>query len=160
PSAYTVLAFDPGEQFVEVASHDPTKDEVNFYVVFFDQACTHAAGGCTNTDLYTPKLVTGWSNLRVYEDTTNLDNTIFDRHVCHQPDRDKAPFLRMQENTAPFTHWFSAQTDGGKALLADFHAAHGNGEDYGGIPAALIDKSDPALLAQLVKQAGFGDQPN
>jgi hypothetical protein len=52
------------------------------------------------------------------------------------------------------------QTDGGRALFADFHQAHGTSEDYGPLPATLIDKSDPALLAQFIKQAGFGMQPN
>jgi hypothetical protein len=160
PSGYVALAFDPGEQFVEVAAHDPTVDNVNFYVVFFDQACTHSAAGCTNVDLLTPRLVTGWSNLRVYEDTSALGDTVFDCRVCHQPVDAAVPFLRMQENSAPFTHWFSAGTEGGKTLLSDFHAAHGQTEDYGGIPAALIDKSDPQMLAKLVAQSGFATQPN
>jgi hypothetical protein len=158
--SFSILAFDPGEQFVEIASYDPTAANTNFYVVFFDQPCTHATGGCTNRDLLTPRLVTGWSNLRIYEDTTALGNTIFDCHVCHQPDNGASPFLRMQEIEAPFTHWFSAKTEGGRALLADFHAAHGTTEDYGGIPAALIDSSDPSKLAALITQAGFGRQPN
>jgi hypothetical protein len=156
---YVVLAFDPGEQFVEVASYDPTVTTMNFYLVFFDQACTTSATGCSNADLLTPRLTTGWSNVRVYEDTTAVNDTIFDCHVCHQPDSAKPPILRMQENEAPFTHWFSAQTEGGRALLADFHAAHGASEDYGPIPAALIDKSDPSKLAALIKQAGYA-QPN
>jgi hypothetical protein len=160
PTDYTAVAFDPGEQFVEVASYDPTAQNVNFYVVFFDQACTHAPGGCTNADLLTLKLVSGWSNVRVYEDTTELGNTILDCHVCHQPDSNAKPLLRMQENTAPFTHWFDAATEGGKVLLDQFHAVRGTTEDYGGIPAALIDASDPAKLAALVKQAGFEQQPN
>ncbi len=160
PGQYAALAFDPGEQFVEVAAHDPSTDTVNFYVVFFEQSCTVAAGGCSNADLLTPKLVSGWSNLRAYEDTTALGDTIFDCHVCHQPNDAANPILRMQEIEAPFTHWFSGATEGGKALLADFHAAHGTNEDYGGIPAALIDQSDPSKLAALIKQAGFGNQPN
>ncbi|HEY8080265.1 MAG TPA: hypothetical protein VIF62_39315, partial [Labilithrix sp.] len=155
PKDFTIVGFDPGEQFVEVASYDPTAKSVNFYIVFFDQACTHAQGGCTNADLLTSKLVTGWSNLRIYEDTTELGNTILDCHVCHQPDNARDPFLRMQEITPPFTHWFSAQTDGGKTLLGEFHSLHG-AEDYGGIPGALVDESDPSKLAALIRQAGFG----
>src|SRR5262249_24085855 len=139
--------------------YDPTAKSVNFYIVFFEQACNSSPTGCTNDDLMTSKLTTGWSNIRVYEDTTELGNTILDCHVCHQPDNNADPFLRMQEITPPFTHWFSTQTDGGKQLLDTFHSLHGNG-DYGGIPAALVDKSDPSTLAALVKQAGFGKQPN
>ena len=65
----------------------------------------------------------------------------------------------MQEIAPPHTHWFSSSTDGGKALLADFHAARG-GAGLGPIPGALIDKSDPELMAQFIRAAGFGDQPN
>jgi hypothetical protein len=160
PSGYVFLAYDPGEQFVEVASHDPTLDEVNFYLVFFDKACKSAPGGCSNVDLLTPNLVTGWSNVREYESSTNLDNTIADCRQCHAPVDANPQILRMQEIEPPFTHWFSMQTEGGRALFADFHAAHGNAESYGPIPAPLIDKSDPALFAKMVTQAGFGDQPN
>jgi hypothetical protein len=160
PSGYVFMAFDPGEQFVEVASHSPTSDEVNFYLVLFDQACTTAPGGCSPTDLLTPALTTGWTNVREYESTTALNNTIADCRQCHAPDDSQPQILRMQENSAPFTHWFSPDTDGGRALLADFHGARGTSEDYGPIPAAMIDKSDPALMARMVAQAGFGDQPN
>ncbi|MGH7297382.1 MAG: hypothetical protein ACRELB_20770 [Polyangiaceae bacterium] len=157
---YALLAFDPGELFVEVAVNDPPTGDLNFYLVQFDKDCVSAPGGCTNVDLLTPSLVTGWSNVRIYEMSTLLDDTIFDCHVCHQPVDANAPFLRMQEIEAPFTHWFSAQTTGGQALLSDFHAAHGNSEDYGGIPAAMIDQSDPAKLAAFITAAGFGSQPN
>lgn len=160
PSGYVFLAFDPGEEFVEVASHDPTLDEVNFYLVQFDKDCNNQPGGCTPTDLLTQNLTTGWSNVREYESSTALNNTITDCRQCHAPVDANPQILRMQEISAPFTHWFKSDTPGGQALLADFHAAHGTTEDYGPIPAALIDKSDPSLMAQMIKQAGFGNQPN
>jgi hypothetical protein len=157
---FAFLAFDPGELFVEVAVNDLATGALNFYLVQFDKDCVAAPGGCTNVDLLTPNLVVGWSNVRVYEMSTALDDTIFDCHVCHQPVDANAPILRMQEIAAPFTHWFSAQTPGGQALLADFHAARGTAEDYGGIPAAMIDQSDPSKLAAFLTAAGFGAQPN
>ncbi len=156
---YAFLAFDPGEQFVETAVLDPTVNTVNFYVIFFTQACNTAPGGCTNTDLLTQNLVTGWTSTVVYEMTTVLNDTIFDCHVCHQTNTSGSSILRMQEIEPPFTHWMSASTDGGRALLADFHAAHGTTEDYGPIPAAMIDKSDPSKMAAFINQAGFV-QPN
>jgi hypothetical protein len=156
---YAFLAFDPGEQFVEVAAHDPAVDTVNFYVIFFDKACASTAAGCTNVDLLTQNLITGWSNVRVYEMTTSLGDTILDCHVCHQPNNAGDTFLRMQEIEAPFTHWMSASTEGGRALLADFHAAYGTTTDYGPIPAAMIDQSDPSKMAAFITQAGFA-QPN
>jgi hypothetical protein len=145
---------------VEVAANDPTSNAINFYQVPFDKASNATPTGCTPNDLLTPNLVVGWSSVRVYEMSTSLGNTIFDCHVCHQPDNAKDRILRMQEIEPPFTHWFSAQTPGGSALLADFHAAHGNSEDYGGIPAALVDQSDPGKLAAFLRQGGFGVQPN
>lgn len=166
PIDYLFLAFDPGESFVEVASFSPSDLAVNFYLVMFDKDCTNSAAGCGPNDMLTPNQITGWSNVRIYESTTALDNTIADCRQCHigsghdVPDTGDPLILRMQEIEAPHTHWFSAQTTGGQALLADFHAAHGTTEDYGGIPAALLDKSDPALMAQFITAAGFGDQPN
>jgi hypothetical protein len=158
PKGYVFLAFDPGEQFVEVASHDPTVDSVNFYLVRFDQACT--AGGCAPTDLLTSRLVTGWSNVREYESSTSLNNTIADCRQCHAPNNSAPQFLRMQENSPPFTHWFSADTDGGRALYQDFHKAHPDGEDYGPIPGAQVGKSDPSKMAKMIELAGFAQQPN
>jgi hypothetical protein len=160
PQHYAFVAFDPGEQFVEVAVDDATVGVVNFYLVLFDKDCDSTPAGCSNVDLLTQSLITGWSNVRVYEDTTAINNTIVDCHVCHTPDNNAAPFLRMQEIEAPFTHWMSMQTEGGRALFADFRRAHPASEDYGPIPAALVQKSDPSLMAQMVKQAGFGTQPN
>jgi hypothetical protein len=166
PVDYMFLAFDPGEPFLEVASFSPADQAVNFYIVMFDKDCTHSASGCGPNDLLTPNQLTGWSNVRVYESTTFLNNTIADCRQCHigngkdVPDTGDPLILRMQEFEAPHTHWFSSQTPGGQALLADFHAAHGTTENYGPIPAGLVDKSDPALMAQFITAAGFGDQPN
>jgi hypothetical protein len=159
--AYTILTFTRGEQFVEVASLDPTANQLNIYVIFFDQACSLLTEGCNSADLFTSRLEYGWSNVRVYENTTSLGNTIADCNQCHQPvDSVGNPSLRFQEMSPPFTHFFSTKTAGGQALLADFHAAHGFNEDYGPVPASMIDKSDPSLLATVVTGAGFAPQPN
>ena len=166
PRDYTFLAYDPGESFVEVASFSPSDQAVNFYLVLFDKACTNASGGCTPEDMLTPKQAIGWSNIRIYESTTALNNTIADCRQCHiGSGKDRADggdplILRMQELATPHTHWFDSQTDGGASLLADFHAAHGTTEAYGGIPAKLIDQSNPELMASFIKVAGFADQPN
>src|SRR5262249_51534697 len=94
------------------------------------------------------------------------NNTIADCRQCHigtgkdVPDTGDPLILRMQEIEAPHTHWFSADTEGGKALLDDFHTAHGTAEKYGPIPAAMIAKYQPGLMADLITAAGFGDQPN
>jgi hypothetical protein len=164
PPDYTFVAFDPGEPFLEVASFSPSDQAVNFYIVLFDKTCT--ATGCTPNDMLTRNQVTGWSNIRIYESTTSLNNTIADCRQCHigmgkdVPDTGDPLMLRMQEIDAPHTHWFSATTEGGKALLDDFHAAHGTAEDYGPVPAGMIDQSSPELMAAFIRAAGFADQPN
>jgi hypothetical protein len=166
PTDYTFVAFDPGEPFLEVASFSPADQAVNFYIVLFDKTCTNTGAGCGPEDMLTPNQTVGWSNIRIYESTTALNNTIMDCRQCHigngrdVPDTGDPLILRMQEIEAPHTHWFSNATDGGKALLEDFHAAHGIDEKYGPIPAALIDQSDPAQMAAFITAAGFGDQPN
>lgn len=166
PRDYLFLAFDPGESFVEVASFSPADQAVNFYLVMFDKACTTSPAGCGPDDLLTPKQTTGWSNIRIYESTTALNNTIADCRQCHigtghdVPDTGDKLILRMQELDPPHTHWFSPATEGGVALLGDFHGAHGTQEAYGGVPAALIDESDPDKMAKFIIAAGFGTQPN
>jgi hypothetical protein len=163
PLDYIFLAYDPGEQFVEVAAYSPPDMAINLYLVLFDKACSP---NCTPTDLLTQNLTTGWSNVRIYESGTALNNTITDCRQCHigaghdDPMTGDPLILRMQELDAPHTHWFSSSTEGGQALLADFHAAHGTTEDYGPIPAALIDRSDPDQMAAFIKAAGFANQPN
>ena len=39
--------------------------------------------GCTPNDMLTPNQTTGWSNVRIYESTTALKDTIADCHQCH-----------------------------------------------------------------------------
>lgn len=159
PADYTFVAYDPGEHFVEVAAN-ATAGDLNFYLVLFDQACDSQPGGCTNADLLTQKVTTGWTNVRAYEDTSSLGNTIASCAVCHQPSANDDPILRMQEIQPPFTHWMSMQTEGGVALYEDFRKSHSSSEDYGPIPASLVDRSDPALMAAAIGALGFGDQPN
>jgi hypothetical protein len=163
PLDYAFLAYDPGESFVEVIAYSPPDQAINVYLVLFDKVCGNA---CTPNDMLTPAQTQGWSNVRIYESSTALDNTIADCRQCHigaghdNPNGGDQLILRMQELDAPHTHWFSANTAGGQALLADFHAAHGTNEDYGPIPAALIDQSDPDQMARFIQAAGFGAQPN
>jgi hypothetical protein len=149
-----------GEQFVEVMGLDvsPNVNAFFFYLIRFQQAC-NTAKSCTTGDLLGPNIEKNWTGWTVYDDV-DLANTTLDCLHCHQPGGPtQRRILRMQERTIPWTHWFRANTTGGQALLADFHAAHGNSEDYGGIPAQLIDQSDPKTL-QLVMDSFGGTQPN
>ena len=66
----------------------------------------------------------------------------------------------MQEIKPPFTHWFSMQTDRRAGALRRLPQGARGRRRLRPDPGALVDKSDPALMAQMITQAGFGDQPN
>ena len=74
----------------------------------------------------------------------------------------------MQELASPWMHWFPQRfvqrTDSDRALVAQFAEAHGDDEQYGGIPIAMItnalDEGSGAQLEALVRAEGFGEQPN
>lgn len=154
---YTVVGFTRGETFVELASEDPNTRKLTFYVVKFDLAC-EAKGSCTNADLFTDRVEKNWTGFTLYEDS-DLKNTILDCIHCHQPNRDAPKGLLMREIADPWTHWFRNDRPGGIALLVDYKRVH-EGEDYGGIPAALVEKSDARALEDLVKGQNFTPPPN
>ena len=162
--AFVVMTFARGETFVEIAAEQARPPngrtgKISFYLFKFDVAC-ELAHTCTNGDLLTPAIERDWKGFSVYDDE-DLKNTLLDCRHCHQPDGPGTPMmLRMQELEDPWTHWFRSDRPGGITLLQDYFRAHGDQEEYGGIPGALIVKSDGRALEDLVKGQGFGNQPN
>jgi hypothetical protein len=155
-----VIGFLRGEQFAEIIAGDPSTNQLNFFLVRFEQECNARPGGCTPGELLTPGVESNWTKITIYEDT-DIQNTIADCKQCHQPGGENTPkMLRMQELRNPWTHFIRDNTNGGRALIADYQAAHGTTETLAGIPAAMITSSDPAKLENLVRDNGFGNQPN
>jgi hypothetical protein len=155
---YVVMGFVRGEPFVEIAAENPRTRKLSFYLLRFEPEC-EAAHACTHGDLLTPAIEKDWKGFSLYDDE-DLKNTILDCRHCHQPNKDFEPGLRMQELRDPWTHWFRNDRPGGVALYVDYLRVHGEDEDYGGIPGAIIQKADPRALEDLVVGAGFGGQPN
>lgn len=152
---YAALGYIRGDGFAEVAAFDPVKQDVNFFLVSFKRGCEP---DCSNAERFLPRNETGWQDVAIYSDQ-DLKNTVFDCLQCHEPQgKDTGRILRMQELVDPWTHWFR-DNRGTRALLDQFQAAHPN-EDYAGIPANQISNSNPADLEDLVRDAGFGNQPN
>lgn len=154
------LGFVRGEQFVEIIAGDPSTRQLNFFLVHFEQECNGKEGGCKVGELLTPGVEKDWKKFTILEDE-DIQNTIVDCKQCHQPDGEGTPkILRMQELRNPWTHFMRDNNAGGQALIADYQAAHGTTEEYAAIPPAMISSSDPAKLEDLIRDNGFGNQPN
>jgi cytochrome c peroxidase/streptogramin lyase/cytochrome c553 len=168
PETMTALGFVRGEQFVEIVSRDDTSDDLNFYLIAFEQACSYEAAGCDLKSLLTDEIEHDWTAYSVY-DHDDLEGTSFDCKSCHEPGGPGSKrILRMQELASPWMHWFPQRfvqrTESDRILLAEFSAAHDVDREYGGIPISVItnalDEGSSAQLEALVRAEGFGEQPN
>jgi hypothetical protein len=157
---YVVMAFVRGEQFAEIAvgtANSPGGPE--FFLVGFKQACNAKPEHCSPGELLTPAVESNWTSFTLFQDE-DLKNSIVDCRHCHQPQGPSSQkILRMQELVNPWTHWFRDNTDGNQ-LITQYYAAHGQDEVYAGVPGVSIRASDPARLEDLVRDAGFANQPN
>ena len=163
-SPYVALGFVRGEPFVEVIAHDPGQSDnskkLKFFLVRITLECDDNEKGCAAGSLLTPDIEDNWQGYTIYEDE-DLKNTIFDCRVCHQAGGlNSRKMLLMQELQNPWTHFMRSSTPGGQTLLREYTAAHGSSETYAGIPGNRINQTDPQLLENLVRAAGFGNQPN
>jgi cytochrome c553 len=168
PDAMTAFGFVRGEQFVEIVSRDPTTDDLNFYLLAFEQPCSYESAGCDLASLLTEEIEHGWTAYSVY-DQDDLEATSFDCLACHEPGgHGSKRILRMQELASPWMHWFPQRfvqrTESDRVLSALFAEAHGDDAQYGGIPVAIItnalDEGSSAQLEALLRAEGFGEQPN
>ena len=156
---FVVMGFARGEPVVEIAAEDPNNRALHFYLLKFDIAC-EATHTCVPGDQLTPAIEKNWKSWTLYQDE-DLKNTIVDCRQCHQPGGPTTkPMLRMQELKDPWTHWFRNDRPGGIALTQDFVKAHGDNEDYFGIPAAILQSADGRAMEDFVIGQGFGSQPN
>jgi hypothetical protein len=143
---------------VELVARDPVRNDLNFYLVSFEQACNASANGCSPADLLTPAVESSWTGVTVYADV-DLKNTILDCLHCHQPAATGPKMLRMQELRDPWTHWFRDDRPS-NVLLADYRAAHPPDEVFAGMPGPMVDSSDPSDLEDLLRAEGYATQPN
>jgi hypothetical protein len=148
-SELLAVSYVRGEQSVELAVRDRQDSELRFYFVAYRQACNDAPHGCTPGDVLTPATESDWTESSLY-DETDLADTMLDCRQCHQPDGPgSAKLLRMQEFSTPWTHWLFKSSRGGRALLADYSAAHAD-EVFGGMPEDRLQGSHPGNIAMTV----------
>lgn len=155
---FVALAFARGEPLVELVARDRTSGELRFFLVRFELPCESREPGCSSWELFGPGVEAGWAGLSVYDDS-DLENTVFDCNVCHQPEGPGSrKLLRMSQQRFPWTHFFRDK-DQGKELLDEYFLAHDKSERYGGVPGQLVAWSEPARLEGLVEHEGFIEQP-
>lgn len=170
PDPNLVMAgFARGEPFVELVAKDPIADVLRFYLFRYDLACEADPAGCTNADLLTPAVESGFVGYSLYDDD-DVGNTVLDCLQCHQPDGPGTPkMLRMQEFEEGWTHWFYPNRPQNREVMETFVDAH-EGEAYGGIPAealsyqALLENGEgaarPVPFHLVLRAEGFTNQPN
>jgi hypothetical protein len=153
------VAFTRGETIVEIVTRNRTTKELQFYVVSFTLRCNDAGGECSPGEVLTSAIERDWQRVDLYGEE-DLKNTSVDCRTCHQPAGPAtSKLLRMQELDLPWTHWFDLQTRGGRALLDDYYAAHGQ-EALAGIPGFLVKEAAGSSLAGFVSVSGSRMQPN
>jgi hypothetical protein len=158
--SYVAMGFTRGDQHVELLAKDPANGSLRFFLLKYEQACNTSPGGCTPGDLFTAASESKFVSWSLYDDQ-DLKNTTLDCLQCHQPDGPATPrIMRMQELQRPWQHWMYNDSLGITQLRADFHAAHGTAESYGGIPATAFDSGDVQQLEAFIENNGFKAQPN
>lgn len=149
PGDSALLAFQRGEQRVEMAARARGGRVFEFYLLTFTQACNTSVGGCLPGDLYTPAIETKWLDVEVRDDE-DLKDTPSDCRQCHQRAR-ATPVVLMRELDSPWMHFFEQPPDdefqvsnqdrsGSMALERAFQAAKGD-EEYANFSASAIRAS-------------------
>jgi hypothetical protein len=155
----TVTAFTRGVQHVELASRDRNRTDGSylFYLVSFKQACNATAAGCSNADLFTPRIESDWTQFEIQDDE-ELKNTTSDCRQCHQR-ASNVGVLLMRELRSPWAHWFETVPMGdtglqlpgarGFDLMRDYLAAKGD-ELYGHVAVHAIPPTSALVLQSVV----------
>jgi hypothetical protein len=144
PDRIDAVAFSRGEQFVELVGFDQTKNDFNFYLLSFQQACN--ATRCTPRDLLTSKIEADWTGWTLYADT-DLQDTGLDCLSCHRPDGESArKRLLMRQFEAPWMHW--TDFTGVSALNCDLTTIPPEELDTTGATEIVVDGRGALLLIE------------
>jgi len=174
---FVVVASVRGEGFAEIITHDPTRDELDFFLFKFDYRCAQP-GQCSAEERFSAAYETGWSNYTVYGGD-DLENTILDCLQCHQygvrgsPSAGTKSLLMFQLNSMwmhwmydneHFYNWTENPTSMGPfhLMLQQYVAAHATNSEpygavYGGVPRGAAYASRPKGLEELIEANGFGN---
>lgn len=159
---YRAVGFVRGDFLVEVLGYDPSKNDINFYLLRYEKTCEP---NCGNADRFLEQTETSWKRVSAYE-VRFIHQTPLDCLACHQPKgQGSKRILRMQELVFPWTHWFR-ENSGSTELFDEFYKSHCEdpktgacSEKYATIPIELIKDSAPAKLEKFVCRGQDGFSP-
>lgn len=173
---FVVVAFTRGEGFAEIITHDPVRDDIDFFLFQFDYPCQDPPN-CTNEERFSVQYESGWSDYTVYGQE-DLENTPLDCLQCHQSglrtSQSNRKSLLMFQLNSMWMHWmydnrhFYDWTDNPNGpgpfheMMEQYVRAHETpeeplGETFGGVPDGAIYGSRPKSLENLIEGNGFGN---
>ncbi len=119
---FVATAFVRGEGFAEIITHDPVRDDLDFFLFRFDYRCSGPSlsfwdpeesryferTDCTDEERFSEQYESGWSNYTVYAGE-DLENTILDCLPCHESGLRTSPTKRksllMFQLNSMWMHW-------------------------------------------------------
>jgi len=172
---FVVFAFVRGEGFAEIITHDPVRDDLDFFLFKFDYRCVDPLN-CTDEERFSEQYESGWTSYTIYAGA-DLENTVLDCLPCHdgglRTATSRRKSLLMFQLNSMWMHWFYdnhffygwTENPLGMGpfheMLQQYVAAHGTtaeplGETFGGIPDGAVYGSRPKSLEDLVEGNGYG----
>ena len=175
---FVAMAFVRGEGFAEIITHDPVRDDLDFFLFKFSYRCADRAN-CTLEERFGEQYESGWTGYSLYG-IEDIENTALDCLQCHQGGLRTSPTTRrsllMFQLNSMWMHWmydnqhFRDWTDptlfGGAGPFHEgmqhYVAAHATpdeplGETFGGVPGGSIYGSRPKSLEDLIEGNGYGN---
>ena len=173
---FVVMAFVRGEGFAEIITHDPLRDDLDFFLFKFSYRCADPSN-CTDEELFSEQYESGWLDYTIYGEQ-DIENTPLDCLQCHQGGLRTKPSNRksllMFQLNSMWMHWmydnrhFRNWTDNPTGIgpfheaMQQYVLAHGTpdeplGETFAGVPNGAIYASRPKSLEALLEANGFGN---
>ena len=173
---FVATAFVRGEGFAEIITHDPVRDDLDFFLFKLNYRCADPPH-CTDEERFSEQYESGWLDYTIYGEQ-DIENTPLDCLQCHQHGLLTSPTSRksllMFQLNSMWIHWmydnrhFRNWTDNFigpgpfHEAMQHYVAAHATeaeplGETFAGVPDGAIYASRPKSLEDLVEGGGFGN---
>jgi len=175
---FVAIGLVRGEGFAEIITHDPVRDDLDFFLFQFTYRCA-VPEACTDEERFSEQYESGWLGYTLYG-VQDLENTILDCLPCHEkglisrPANPRSPlmfqlnsmWMHWMYDNQHFRDWTDPTNFGGAGpfheAMQQYVAAHGTndeplGETFGGVPNGAIYASRPKSLEELIEANGYGN---